>query len=313
MIRVLVIILLAACLPGGSCVPSFRGVVIGEPTRQPSPSTPESPPKAPGKVPVFDCTHWTYKPEGLIPGTQTAFLIDRAWRSDEKDPKSAHDMEKWKTWLRQRPRDAVVIVDEEYLLDDTLTLPRETALTGVRKRVELLKAIQDVRPDIVSTDVCGPLPRSDMIGPVYKQADRMAKWRDGNDAAMAIARPYLDAVSVELYYCPNPGKPVNGSEMEDFRIFHTANIAEARRVAEGRPVWGLVWLRTKGQGKSGWGRYVGDEMAWYMLEETAKQCDGIILWDSHYSDDGTWLGKKRYDPNDPGLKIVLKWLAERKH
>lgn len=264
------------------------------------------------RVPVYDATVWTHKPGVTIPGTEVVFLIDRQHRSDKDNPHSAHDLAKLRAHVERLPQGALVVVDEEYLKDDPRLYPIETVTAELAKRLAIHRTIREARPDIINSDVCGPCPLIDSAAVVWNDTKLLKRWRDANEWIMPRVKDSLGAISIELYYAKKTdGKPVRGSDMADYRAFHEANVAEARKWSDGKPVYGFVWLRTKGGAGKGWGHYVGDELARFMLDETARTCDGVVLWDARFTDSGEWLGNARYDPNDPAIMMINQWLVER--
>ncbi|CAG0969779.1 hypothetical protein PHYC_01179 [Phycisphaerales bacterium] len=282
---------------------------LGYPSPPPSPLP--SPPARPRLKPVYDCTLWMNKPGGVLPGALRAYCPGREWRSIDDVPTSAYDAARWERWLRGLPRDSVVIVDQEYLHDNPWVYGRQTVLREIEKRIELHRAIRRVRPDIQNSDCFGPCPAVEYLGTVHNLKERIPKWKEYNDFTMPLILPYLKQVAIELYFVPPPGKPVRSSYIEDFRAYLVPNVEEARRHAGDRPVLGFIYLRSKGNGKKHWGRYFGDELSRFILDESLRLCDGIVLWDRKYADDGTDLGNMPWDPNDPCLAFTLRWLRER--
>lgn len=265
------------------------------------------------RKPVFDGTLWKGKPNDLIPGTLPVFILDRAWRADENRPDGPHDMAKWRRYLTTLPPNALVIIDEEYLHDIPRLYGKEVALREFPKRVLIHQTLRELRPDLVNADCFGPAPSMDSSAVQWNDAKEMEKWRACNDLVMPLINDHLKAIAIELYFCPRPGQPVRGSYFEDYKAVHTANVQEARRHAQGRPVIGCVWLRTKGDRGQNWSHYVGDDVAWFMLDQTARMCDAVVIWDAHFTETGQWRGRQQWDPNDPALALTLRWLNERQH
>ncbi|MDX2131767.1 MAG: hypothetical protein SFY69_06930 [Planctomycetota bacterium] len=281
------------------------------PTSPPPPPPP--PPQAPraGLKPVYDCTLWTDKPGGVIPGTRRAYMPDRQWRTSDTQPCAPYDARRWEAWLRALPPDSVVVVDEECLKDNPMVYSREQVLRELANRLELHRVIRRVRPDLRNSDCFGPCPLVEQAGAVWNDAKRLAQWRAANDLTMPYILPHLAMVAVELYFFKRPGKPIRATYEEDLRALIEVNAAEVRRHAGSRPTLGVVWLRTRGDQGANWGRYVGDDLARLMLDETARLFDGVVLWDRKFRDDGTDLGAMKYDETDPALAATLRWLRTR--
>lgn len=299
-----------AALAAGACTPR-----LGYPSSNPpAPPPPPVPPPAPGRPalkPVYDCTLWTDKPGGIIPGTRRAYMPDRQWRTSDTISCAPYDAARWENWVRGLPLDSVVIVDEECLEDNPMVYPRERVLRQIDQRIELHRVIRRLRPDIRNSDCFGPCPLVEQAGAVWNDTKRLEKWRAANDLTMPLILPHLAMVAVELYFFKRPEKPIRETYEADLRALIEVNAAEVRRHAGNRPTLGVVWLRTRGEQGRHWSRYIGDDLARIMLDETARLFDGVVLWDRKFRDDGTDLGAMRYDERDPALAATLRWLRTR--
>ncbi|GJQ30534.1 MAG: hypothetical protein HBSAPP03_24180 [Phycisphaerae bacterium] len=260
---------------------------------------------------MFDCTLWSDKPGGLLPGCERVYLTDRAWRRSDHETCAPYDPLRWERYLQSLPPGALLVIDEECLKDSPFVYGRETAMRELEQRLELHRVVRRVRPDVVNSDCCGPLPQANQPAYVWNDAGQLKKLRESNDLTMAAARPWLKALTVEVYFTPREGKPIRASYRDDVEAIIAGNAAEARRFTDGRPVYALVWLRSKGEAGRGWSRYFGDEVARFILDESVRLYDGVILWDRTFTEDGKDLGTKRFDPSDPAMAMMLRWLRER--
>lgn len=281
------------------------------PVKVPRRPEPAKPPRLVSRLkPVYDCTSWLEKPGGLVPGTERAFITDRAWRTNDHEACAPYDAARWERYLMALPTGAFLIVNEECLKDSPMYHGRDVALLELPKRLELHRVVRRLRPDVINTDVCGPLPQSDQSGPIWNDPRQLRRCREANDLTMPFAPPsLLRALTIEVYFTPRPDKPVRATYHDDVAAVMQGNAAEARRHAQGRPIHGLVYLRSKG-GRA-WGEYFGDDLARFMLDEAARVFDGIVIWDNKFTPDGKDLGRQRYDPTDPALALTLRWLRER--
>lgn len=283
------------------------------PVKVPRPPEPTAnPPRLVSRLkPVYDSTLWSDKPGGLLPGCERVFLTDRAWRRSDNETCAPYDMARWERYVQSLPPGALLIVDEECLHDSPFLSGREKALPELQKHLELHRMVRRLRPDVVNSDCCGPLPQADQPAYVWNDAPRLAKLRESNDQTMPNARPLLRALTVEVYFTPRVSKPIRASYREDVASIIAGNAAEARRVAGGLPIYALVWLRSKGEAGRNWSRYFGDDVARFILDESIRLFDGIVLWDRTFTPEGADLGTKRFDPADPAIAMMLKWLRER--
>lgn len=240
-----------------------------------------------------------------VPGMVRGFAPDRQW----KGLLGGYSEAAWTGYLASLPRDAYVIVDDE----DPKADPRVNSAADVRacsdRRVELHRVLRRVRPDLRNADGWGPCPLADTPGPVWNDGPMLRRWRAGNAVTVPPVLPHLTHLAVELYFTGRPQTAMNpAATLDDYRRFRDANVAEARRWADGRPVIGLVWLRTKG-GAFGWGRYVGDALAHAMLDELRPMVDAVAVWDCQFTIDGRALPAQPYPHDDPALARARAFAA----
>jgi len=125
-----------------------------------------------------------------------------------------------------------------------------------------------------------------MAGP---QSAGYLAWQQENDAVAPIAQQ-ADAMFPSLYtfYTDQAG----------WQKYATANIAEARRIAPGKPVYVFLWPQYDASTGAQGGEYLPDAY-WKMELETAKQyADGVVIfggwtetWDSNAS---WWLETQQF-------------------
>lgn len=239
-----------------------------------------------------------------VPGMARGFCPDRQWRG----LLGGYSEAAWTAYLRTLPRGAYVLVDDE----DPKADPRVNSAADVRacsdRRVELHRIIRRDRPDLINADAWGPCPIADTPGPVWNDGPMLRRWRAGNAVTVPPVLPHLAAVAVELYHTARPQTVNTSAELDDYRRFRDANVAEARRWADGRPVIGVVWLRAKG-GARPWGEYLGPRFAGAMLGELRPMVDAIAVWDCQFEPGGKALPTRPYDADDPVLAEVRAFAA----
>jgi hypothetical protein len=103
-----------------------------------------------------------------------------------------------------------------------------------------------------------------------------AKWQDGNDRLARVLLPHCTAVIVELY-------PLN-ADPQDWRWLLKGSVDEARRVAAGKPVFGIVAPFFHQNAAAPLGNTpAGYDFFKLQLETAAEVTDGLVLWGSPHS------------------------------
>jgi hypothetical protein len=128
-----------------------------------------------------------------------------------------------------------------------------------------------------------------MAGP---QSAGYLAWQQENDAVAPIAQK-ADALFPSLYtfYTDQAG----------WKKYAIANIAEARRIAPGKPVYVFLWPQYDASTGAQGGDYLPDAY-WQMELETAKQyADGVVIW-------GGWT--ETWDNNASWWLVTQQFMTE---
>ena len=128
-----------------------------------------------------------------------------------------------------------------------------------------------------------------MAGP---QSAGYLAWQQENDAVAPIAQQ-ADALFPSLYtfYTDQVG----------WKKYAIANIAEARRIAPGKPVYVFLWPQYDANTGAQGGDYLPDDY-WQMELETAKQyADGVVIW-------GGWT--ETWDNNASWWVVTQQFMTE---
>ena len=172
---------------------------------------------------------------------------------------------------------AVVDIEQWSLVGDPATVAQ-----SIDKYQQTLQMFQQDAPSL-QVGYYAVAPTRDywdvMAGP---QSAKFLAWQQQNDAVVPIAQQ-ADALflSLHTFYIDQVG----------WQTYAIANIAEARRIAPGKPVYLILEPQyDAGTGPQG-GAYLPDDY-WKMELETAKEyADGVVIWGGRtqtWSDNASW-------------------------
>lgn len=242
-----------------------------------------APPTAPqAKFMVFDATLYKAKPDlgqfGLTP--ITVAYPSSIWpgkSADMQNVPAATVVQKIAASASQSTGIAVVDIEQWPVVGDPATIAQ-----SIGKYQQTLQMFQQDAPSLqVGYYAITPIRDywNAIAGP--RSAKYMA-WQQENDAVAPIAQQ-ADALFPSLYtfYTDQVG----------WQKYAIANIAEARRIAPGKPVYVFLWPQyDAGTGAQG-GDYLPDAY-WKMELETAKQyADGAVIWGGWtetWDDNASW-------------------------
>jgi hypothetical protein len=242
-----------------------------------------APPTAPqAKFMVFDATLYKAKPDlgqfGLTP--ITVAYPSSIWpgkSADMQNVPAATVVQKIAAGASQSTGIAVVDIEQWSVVGDPATVAQ-----SIGKYQQTLQMFQQDAPSLqVGYYAIAPIRDywNAIAGP--RSAKYMA-WQKENDAVAPIAQQ-ADALFPSLYtfYTDQVG----------WQKYAIANIAEARRIAPGKPVYVFLWPQyDAGTGAQG-GDYLPDAY-WKMELETAKQyADGAVIWGGWtetWDDNASW-------------------------
>jgi hypothetical protein len=241
------------------------------------------PPTAPhAKFVVFDATLYKAKPDlgqfGLAPITFA--YPSSIWpgkSADMQNVPAAAVVQKIAARASQSTGIAVVDMEQWPLVGDPAMVAQ-----SIDKYQQTLQMFQQDAPSL-QVGYYAVAPTRDywdvMAGP---QSAKFLAWQRQNDAVIPIAQQ-ADAVflSLHTFYIDQVG----------WQTYAIADIAEARRIAPGKPVYLFLWPQyDSGTGAKG-GDYLPDAY-WKMELETAKQyADGVVIWGGWaetWDDNASW-------------------------
>jgi Hyaluronidase len=251
---------------------AHRLVTVVPPTAPTVPTVPTAPtvPTTPqAKFIVFDATLYKAKPNleqfGLTP--ISVEYPDVLWPGTSANMQNAPDatvVEKLASGASQSTGIAVVDIEQWGVTGDPVTVAESIA-----KYQQTLQMFQQDAPS-AQFGYYATAPIRDywdvMAGP---QSAGYLAWQKENDALAPIAQQ-ADALFPSLYtfYTDQAG----------WQKYAIANIAEARRIAPGKPVYVFLWPQYDASTGAQGGDYLPDAY-WKMELETARQyADGVVIW-----------------------------------
>jgi hypothetical protein len=254
---------------------------------------PTAPPTAPqAKFLVFDATLYKAKPDlsqsGLTP--ISVEYPDVLWPAKSANMQNVPDatvVQKIASSASQSTGIAVVDIEQWPVVGDSATVAQ-----SIGQYQQTLQMFQQDAPAL-HVGFYATAPIRDywdvMAGP---QSAGYLAWQQQNDAVAPIAQQ-ADALFPSLYtfYTDQVG----------WQKFAIANIAEARRIAPGKPVYVFLWPQYDASTGAQGGDYLPDAY-WKMELETAKQyADGVVIW-------GGWT--ETWDNNASWWLITQQFMTE---
>ena len=254
---------------------------------------PTAPPvAAQAKFLVFDAMLYTSKPDlsqyGLTP--ISVEYPDVLWPGTSANMQNVPDatvVQKLAASASQSTNMEVVDIEQWAVTGDSATVAQSVA-----KYQQTLQMFQKDAPSL-QVGFYATAPIRDywdvMAGP---QSAGYLAWQQQNDAVAPIAQQ-ADALFPSLYtfYTDQVG----------WQKYAIANIAEARRIAPGKPVYVFLWPQYDASTGAQGGDYLPDAY-WKMELETAKQyADGVVIW-------GGWT--ETWDNNASWWAVTQQFMTE---
>jgi Hyaluronidase len=247
-----------------------------QPSRAPV-TPPPTPPQS--NFVVFDGTLYQAKPSLEQFGLKPITVLYQAsmWPAKSSDPQSVPDADVVRSLALKASQStgiAVVDIEQWQLVGDPAT-----AAQSLDKYQQTLQMFQQVAPSL-QVGYYSVAPIRDYWSPIDgPQSPNYVAWQQQNDTVAPIAKQ-ANALfpSAYTFYTDQAG----------WQTYAIAQIAEARRIGQGRPVYVFLWPQyDNGKGAQG-GDYLADDY-WKMELETArKYADGVVIW-------GGW--KQTWDSN----------------
>ncbi len=233
-----------------------------------APVTP--PPTAPqAKFVVFDGTLYQGKPTTEELGMKPITLLYQAsmWPGKSGDPQSVPDADVVRALALKASQSggmAVVDIEQWHVTGDPATVAQ-----SVDKYQQTLQMFQQAAPSL-QVGYYSVAPIRDYWSPIDGAlSSNYLAWQQENNTVAPIAQE-ANALfpSAYTFYTDQTG----------WQTYAIAQIAEARRIAPGKPVYLFLWPQyDNGNGAQG-GDYLPDDY-WKMELETArKYADGVVIW-----------------------------------
>jgi hypothetical protein len=229
-----------------------------------------APPTAPqAKFLIFDATLYKAKPDlsqsGVMP--ITVAYTSSIWKGKSPDLQNIPDETVVQTLASNASQStgiAVVDIEQWQVTGDPITVAQ--SLDKYQKTLQMFQ--QDAPSLQVGYYSIAPI-RDYWRAIAGPQSAQYLAWQQENDKVTPIAQQ-ANALFPSLYTFYTD--PVG------WQKYAIANIAEARRIAPGKPVYVFLWPQyDDGTGAQG-GDYLPDAY-WKMELETAKQyADGVVIW-----------------------------------
>ncbi|MFA7229791.1 MAG: hypothetical protein WC071_00835 [Victivallaceae bacterium] len=210
-------------------------------------------------------------------------------------PKSPviYDIEHWPLDIRKSVK---TVAD-----DDIATAGNKTVDASMDKMIHIISESRKVNPNVkYGYYACVPL--REYWVPVENNPEQMKKWREAND----YLKPLADSVDV---ICPSLYAFYD--DHDGWVKYAKANIAEAKRMANGKPVYAFLWPKYHNSNKEDGKKFIEGDF-WKLQLETVYNSgvDGVIIWDSplvvNNPEDKVW------DPNREWWKETVAFLARIK-
>jgi hypothetical protein len=248
-----------------------------QPSRAPVTPPPSAAPQA--NFVVFDGTLYQGKPSAAQLGMKPITVLYQAsmWPGKADDPQRVPNADVVRALgLKASQSGGIAVVDIEQW---QVTGDPATVAQSLDKYQQTLQMFQQVAPSL-QVGYYSVAPIRDYWSPIDgTQSPNYLAWQQQNNTVAPIAKQ-ANALfpSAYTFYTDQAG----------WQTYAIAQIAEARRIGQGRPVYVFLWPQyDNGKGAQG-GDYLADDY-WKMELETArKYADGVVIW-------GGW--KQTWDSN----------------
>jgi hypothetical protein len=248
-----------------------------QPSRAPVTPPPSTAPQA--KFVVFDGTLYQAKPSSEQLGMKPITVIYQAsmWPAKSGDPQSVPNADVVRALALKASQStgmAVVDIEQWQVTGDPATVAQ-----SLDKYQQTLQMFQQAAPSL-QVGYYSVAPVRDYWSPIDgAQSPNYSAWQQQNNTVAPIAKQ-ADALfpSAYTFYTDQAG----------WKKYAIAQIAEARRIGPGKPVYLFLWPQYENGKSATDADYLSDDY-WKMELETARQyADGVVIW-------GGW--KQTWDSN----------------
>ncbi|MEM6852807.1 MAG: right-handed parallel beta-helix repeat-containing protein [Planctomycetota bacterium] len=151
---------------------------------------------------------------------------------------------------------------------------------SLEKYRQLLTLYRSAMPDGAAVGLYSLLPERNYWAPVLGRENELAAWRARNDRIAEVLGPLVDVVVPSLYcfYTDADKAGVAGRAHAEWLAYAAANLAEARRVAPGKPVVPFVWPLIHDSNAAHGGTPIGEERWAAVLSYARDNADGVAIW-----------------------------------
>lgn len=196
------------------------------------------------------------------------------------------------------PNSPVFIVDLEHWHVGFNTT-EEQALNNIERFVSTMENVRSVVPDQQKYQF-----GYYMFGPIREYWKALKgiedieykRWMQINDRIKPMM-DNVDALFPSLYTFYN--------DKNAWTKYAKANISEARRISQGKPVYCVLWPRFHGSNKTLGKQWIPADFWKEQIELTYAYCDGIVVWDY-----GSWSGYKVESPDGLTWWEIYKAFAQ---
>lgn len=197
--------------------------------------------------------------------------------------------------LRASPDPVVLDIERWPLTGDAMAVP-----STVAKYLSLLSWVTAEAP-AVSFGLYGTVPIPDYFRAASDpMSPQFLAWRTDNDRLAQIV-DHVDALYPSIYtFYP---------DRQAWVAYAKAQIAEARRLAKGKPVYGFLWPLYHNQGNESLGSRPIEPDYWDLqLATMAQHADGVVIW-------GGWggHGPEPWNEEAPWWQVTKRFVQRLGH
>ena len=254
------------------------------------------------RIPVLDGTLFKDKPDLRRAGFPPIEIVyeSKLWAAGE-DRSALPTPFRMRTVVGRWKRESMLVLDdlEEWAFFDRNRQLNQGNFDRYLKLVELAKT---AAPE-VKIGFYGAPPLADYWRAIDNNPrQRRADWQRENDAIQALA-DLQDVLYPSLY--------TFYADQKGWVEYARAQIAEARRMAKGKPVFAFLWPEYHNSNQLLGCQFVGEDYWRLQLETVSRLADGMVIW-------GGWDvcskpgGQRRWDANSKWWAITQTFLAPPK-